>query len=97
MTARLYTRPVFWWSCVATFAVLAGLALLFAVSGASLAFAECDGTYRLSSDIPRCRWPALWALLFNVALGAGLICGLIATWHHWRIAKGRRGSEKAHT
>ena len=73
------------------------LSLLFAISGASLAFVPCDGTYSLIAENPRCRWPALWGLLFDIALGAAFLCGLAAVWHHWRIAKGRRSIGKAHT
>ena len=62
MTARVYQRPLFWWCCVAVLGAVAAVALLFAISGASLAFVPCENTYSLSSSIPRCRWPALWAL-----------------------------------
>ena len=97
MTARAYTRPLFWWCCVGGFVLFAVIALLFAISGASLAFVPCDGTYSLTSEIARCRWPALWGLLFDIALAAAFLCGLVAIWHHWRIARGRRSIEKAHT
>jgi hypothetical protein len=97
VTVRVYRRPLFWWCSAAVFAVVAAFALVFAVSGASLAFVPCDNTYSLSSDIPRCRWPAIWALLFNITLGAAFICAVVAVWHHWRSAKGRRSIGKAHT
>jgi hypothetical protein len=63
--------------------VAAGGALLLAIAGSQLGFLACGGHYSLGADLPRCRWPAVWAdlgavlvLLALVSLGVGVVLHL---------------------
>src|SRR6267378_2128334 len=97
MSAQLLTRPMFWWCISGALALCAVIALMYAVSGASLACVPCDCTYSLSAENARCRRPAAWALAFDIALLAALLSAAVAIWRHWRLFKRRRTNGKAHT
>jgi len=64
----------------ATCVAAAFYSLWWSVSATSMAFVECSGTYSLSAESFRCKWPvilgiAFWALLALAA--AALLTGFV--------------------
>src|SRR6058998_538549 len=84
MSEPIHRSPVLWWGLFVLFAALGGYALLNTVASASLACVPCDCIYTLTAENPRCRWPAIWAVLFFVALAVAVVSAVLALWGHWR-------------
>ena len=80
MPEQGWNSPRRWFAVAIVSGVAAGGALLMAIAGSQLAFLACGGHYSLGADLPRCRWPAVWAdlgavllLLSLVSLGVGFV------------------------
>ncbi len=80
MSEQGWKAPRRWFVVAIISGVAASGALLLAIAGSQLAFLACGGRYSLGADLPRCRWPAVWAdlgvvlvLLSLVSLGVGVV------------------------
>ncbi|GAB2801119.1 hypothetical protein [Dyella kyungheensis] len=58
--------------------IFAAIFWVYAVSGFSLSYAACDGTFALDSKLARCGRPVVFLWLFWVCFAAGISCGLAA-------------------
>ncbi len=56
---------------MASMFLLAAIFWMYAISGFSLAFVPCNGTFSLSSSLARCRWPLVFGYLFWLCVAAG--------------------------
>lgn len=64
---------------VGVMSVLAAIFYIFAISGFSLSFGACDGTFSLDAYLIRCRRPVMFLLLFwsCVALGVAFLATVL--------------------
>jgi uncharacterized membrane protein YkvI len=97
MSEPIHRSPVLWWGLFVLFAALGAYALLNTIASASLACVSCDCIYTLTAENPRCRWPAIWALLFFVALAVALVSAVLAILGHRRRNRQNSSDAKAHT
>lgn len=58
--------------------IFAAIFWVYAISGFSLSYAACDGTFALDSKLARCGRPVVFLWLFWVCFAAGICCGLAA-------------------
>jgi hypothetical protein len=68
------------WMVAATgvFALTAAIFWIYAVSGFSLAFAACGGTFSLDASLVRCQRPVVFFWLFWVSIGLTISSGVTA-------------------
>lgn len=85
MSKSIHSGQALWWALFVLFAVIGAYALLSSIAGASLACVPCDCIYTLNAENSRCRWPAIWEVLFYAASGAALVSAGFAIWsyRHW--------------
>lgn len=55
---------------------LAAIFWIYAVSGFSLAYAACEGSFSLGASVARCRWPVVFGWLFWLCVASGAGFGL---------------------
>lgn len=77
MIKRLRSRKWIVFAMVVMF-VLAVIFWMYAVSGFSLSFAACDGTFSLDAKLLRCRRPVVFLWLFWLCIAAGASFGVAA-------------------
>lgn len=58
--------------------IFAAIFWMYSVSGFSLSYAACGGTFTLDSKLARCRRPVVFFWLFWVCFAVGIWCGLVA-------------------
>jgi hypothetical protein len=58
--------------------IFAAIFWVYAVSGFSLSYVACDGTFALDSKLARCGRPIVFLWLFWVCFAVGICCGLAA-------------------
>ncbi|ULU26773.1 hypothetical protein DYST_03721 [Dyella terrae] len=58
--------------------IFAAIFWVYAVSGFSLSYAACDGTFALDSKLARCGRPVVFLWLFWVCFAGGICCALAA-------------------
>lgn len=63
---------------MASMFLLAAVFWMYAISGFSLAFVPCNGTFSLSASLARCRWPVIFGGLFWFCVAAGAGFGVAA-------------------
>ena len=77
MTKRKRTQK---WLILAMAGMLIFAAVFWvcALSGFSLSYAACEGTFALDSKLARCGRPVVFLWLFWVSFAASICCGLAA-------------------
>lgn len=58
--------------------ILAAIFWVYAVSGFSLSYAACNGSFALDSKLAWCGRPVVFLWLFWASFAAGICCGLAA-------------------
>jgi len=58
--------------------IFAAVFWAYAISGFSLSYAACDGTFALNSKLARCGRPMVFLWLFWVCFAVAICCGLAA-------------------